>query len=180
MKRIAERCAGADRLRRAGSSGLGFAKYPPDIATMTESSSWTSWSPTQQVTAGAPWAKSAPHCRCSPTNARCCARSAWRTSRRAAHLYPRAARKLSELRPRTARRLRVRGVKPAHVCIGHLATIQVEPRSRDGDTPEDRQARRLRRLRAGRPPDDALQVPEAEKVKRFMTLVEAGIEDQLL
>ena len=72
------------------------------------------------------------------------------------------------------------GVDPRHVCIGHLATIQVK----HDPAMETHQkiAKRGAFVDFG-PVGHQMtrsQIPEAEKVKRFMTLVEAGIEDQLL
>jgi phosphotriesterase-related protein len=72
------------------------------------------------------------------------------------------------------------GVKPSSVCIGHLATIQTgqDPTMQTHLTIAKRGAfvdfgplgHQMARSK----------VPEAEKVKRFMVLLDAGIEDQLL
>ena len=72
------------------------------------------------------------------------------------------------------------GVDPRHVCIGHLATIQIK----HDPTMETHQkiAKRGAFVDFGPVGHQMTRshIPEAEKVKRFMTLVEAGIEDQLL
>jgi phosphotriesterase-related protein len=71
-------------------------------------------------------------------------------------------------------------VDPRHVCIGHLATIQVK------DDPTMTTHRTIAKRGAfvdfgpvGHQMTRS-HIPEAEKVKRFMMLVDAGIEDQLL
>ena len=71
-------------------------------------------------------------------------------------------------------------MKPASVCIGHLATIQTaqDPTMQTHRTIAKRGAfvdfgplgHQMARSK----------VPEAEKVKRFMMLLDVGIEDQLL
>jgi phosphotriesterase-related protein len=72
------------------------------------------------------------------------------------------------------------GVNPRNVCIGHLATIQTgqDPQMKTHQTIAKRGAfvdfgpvgHQMARS----------HIPEAEKAKRFMMLVDAGIEDQLL
>ena len=72
------------------------------------------------------------------------------------------------------------GVKPQSVCIGHLATIQTSQ--------DPRMDTHLKIAKRGAFVDFGpvghemarSHIPEAEKVKRFMMLVDAGIEDQLL
>jgi len=72
------------------------------------------------------------------------------------------------------------GVRPGSVCIGHLATIQV------GQDPKMETHQRIARRGAfvdfGPVGHEMARshIPEAEKVKRFMMLVDAGVEDQLL
>ncbi len=72
------------------------------------------------------------------------------------------------------------GVDPKHVCIGHLATIQV---GQDAKMETHQKiAKRGAFVDFGPVGHEMARshVPEAEKVKRFMQLLDAGIEDQLL
>jgi phosphotriesterase-related protein len=72
------------------------------------------------------------------------------------------------------------GVDPRHVCIGHLATIQIK----QDPTMEThvKIAKRGAFVDFGPVGHQMARshIPEAEKAKRFLKLVEAGIEDQLL
>jgi phosphotriesterase-related protein len=72
------------------------------------------------------------------------------------------------------------GVNPRSVCIGHLATIQI-PQDPKMDT-HLRIAKRGAFIDFGPVGHEMARshVPEAEKAKRFLMLVDAGIEDQLL
>ncbi len=72
------------------------------------------------------------------------------------------------------------GVDLRHLCIGHLATIQIK----DDPKMETHQkiAKRGAFVDFGPVGHQMARshIPETEKVKRFMMLVDAGIEDQLL
>lgn len=72
------------------------------------------------------------------------------------------------------------GVKPQSVCIGHLATIQIGQDAKMET--HQRIAKRGAFVDFGPVGHEMARshVPEAEKVKRFMVLLDAGIEDQLL
>ena len=72
------------------------------------------------------------------------------------------------------------GVDPRHVCIGHMATIQIK-HDPTMDT-HQRIAKRGAFVDFGPVGHQMTRshIPEAEKVKRFMMLIEAGIEDQVL
>lgn len=72
------------------------------------------------------------------------------------------------------------GVDPRHLCIGHLATIQIK------DDPKMETHRQIAKRGAFvdfGPVGHQMarsHIPEAEKAKRFLMLVEAGLEDHLL
>ena len=72
------------------------------------------------------------------------------------------------------------GVHPSHVCIGHLATIQI------GQDPKMETHQKIAKRGAfvdfGPVGHEMARshIPEAEKARRFRMLVDAGIEDQLL
>jgi len=72
------------------------------------------------------------------------------------------------------------GVDPRSVCIGHLATIQI-PQDPKMET-HQKIARRGAFVDFGPVGHEMRRshIPEAEKVKRFMMLLDAGVEDQLL
>jgi phosphotriesterase-related protein len=76
--------------------------------------------------------------------------------------------------------LESQGVNPRSVCIGHLATVKIEQDARMET--HQKIARRGAFVDFGPVGHEMTRshIPEAEKVRRFMTLVDAGIEDQLL
>ena len=72
------------------------------------------------------------------------------------------------------------GADPRHLCIGHLATIQI---AQDATMETHKTiAKRGAFVDFGPVGHEMARshIPEAEKVKRFMMLLDAGIEDQLL
>ncbi len=181
VNRIAERSAVHVVLAGGRFQDLGFAKYPPEITTMSESQLVDEFMADAARQRWGAMGEIGTSLEMQPDE-RKVLRAIGRTHVQTG--LPIFTHVPHESCPSCAlEQLEVfesAGVDPRHVCIGHLATIQIKH--------DPTMETHLKIAKRGAFVDFGpvghqmarSHIPEAEKVKRFVKLVEAGMEDQLL